>query len=540
MTNFYKKTYTIFIIIALAMVGYMSYLAPMQSDDYSYLLKGLDLQTHVNHYLSWSGRFISDYISSAILILTNDLAKAFLTSVAFVSIALIITSIPSVLYKTKNTLLSFLFVFSLYWVVNPTLGQTVFWVVGAANYLFTNLFICLYLLFLSLYLSHGRKYIIPLLIFSIPAGLSNENTSVIVVCISVVSTVYDIIKNKSYLLLTSSILVIIGACLLILSPGNFSRASNQAFEWWTQMTLSGKAKYFIKYAVPISLKRIWPLLITSIILLAISYNLKKDKEQFITSALFFLAGFASIFSMMFAPTFPERALSGPCLFMIISCSISFNIISNNSKNLCSYILMPLTLIYIIIFIFSYTLMLYSYNRLQIQEKIRMNDIHENISGGETTFLIPNFYWPPSFKRGDSVDKFSPDKKLGELYGVESIDAFEPNFDYSILIDGDKKTINHDLGNGITLSEIIIGKNGLINGSSVAIVCNGIASSDIKADIYIINKDGGIINTDGNSGLGKNTYAVNRINGEIIIGFTAKTSPNEIKSIKINNKIVDLK
>lgn len=540
MTNFYKKTYTIFIIIALAMVGYMSYLAPMQSDDYSYLLKGLDLQTHVNHYLSWSGRFISDYISSAILILTNDLAKAFLTSVAFVSIALIITSIPSVLYKTKNTLLSFLFVFSLYWVVNPTLGQTVFWVVGAANYLFTNLFICLYLLFLSLYLSHGRKYIIPLLIFSIPAGLSNENTSVIVVCISVVSTVYDIIKNKSYLLLTSSILVIIGACLLILSPGNFSRASNQAFEWWTQMTLSGKAKYFIKYAVPISLKRIWPLLITSIILLAISYNLKKDKEQFITSALFFLAGFASIFSMMFAPTFPERALSGPCLFMIISCSISFNIISNNSKKLCSYILMPLTLIYIIIFIFSYTIMLYSYNRLQIQEKIRMNDIHENISGGETTFLIPNFYWPPSFKRGDSVDKFSPDKKLGELYGVESIDAFEPNFDYSILIDGDKKTINHDLGNGITLSEIIIGKNGLINGSSVAIVCNGIASSDIKADIYIINKDGGIINTDGNSGLGKNTYAVNRINGEIIIGFTAKTSPNEIKSIKINNKIVDLK
>ncbi|MER0476689.1 DUF6056 family protein, partial [Morganella morganii] len=236
----------------------------------------------------------------------------------------------SILYKTKNTLLSFLFVFSLYWVVNPTLGQTVFWVVGAANYLFTNLFICLYLLFLSLYLSHGRKYIIPLLIFSIPAGLSNENTSVIVVCISVVSTIYDIIKNKNYLLLTSSILVIIGSCLLILSPGNFSRASNQAFEWWTQMTLSGKAKYFIKYAVPISLKRIWPLLITSIILLAISYNLKKDKEQFITSALFFLAGFASIFSMIFAPTFPERALSGPCLFMIISCSISFNIININS------------------------------------------------------------------------------------------------------------------------------------------------------------------------------------------------------------------
>ncbi|HAT3807800.1 TPA: hypothetical protein I8608_000601 [Morganella morganii] len=539
MTNFYKKTYAIFIIIALTMVGYMSYLAPMQSDDYSYLLKGLDLQTHVNHYLSWSGRFISDYISSAILILTNDLAKAFLTSVAFVSIALIITSIPSVLYKTKNTLLSFLFVFSLYWVVNPTLGQTVFWVVGAANYLFTNLFICLYLLFLSLYLSHGRKYIIPLLIFSIPAGLSNENTSVIVVCISVVSTVYDIIKNKSYLLLTSSILVIIGACLLILSPGNFSRASNQAFEWWTQMTLSGKAKYFIKYAVPISLKRIWPLLITSIILLAISYNLKKDKEQFITSALFFLAGFASIFSMMFAPTFPERALSGPCLFMIISCLISFNIISNNSKKLCSYILMPLTLIYIIIFIFSYTLMLYSYNRLQIQEKIRMNDIHENISGGETTFLIPNFYWPPSFKRGDSVDKFSPDKKLGELYGVESIDAFEPYFDYSILFDGDKKITNEKISDTLTISKIVIGRNGLIGGSSVAIVFTNSESDKVIMNLSVINCNGDEITINGNDINNNDIYFINKINGEYVSGFTVDINDKEIKEIRINGKIIKL-
>ncbi|HBC7184975.1 hypothetical protein ISO51_00350 [Morganella morganii subsp. morganii] len=538
MTNFYKKTYAIFIIIALAMVGYMSYLAPMQSDDYSYLLKGLDLQTHVNHYLSWSGRFISDYISSAILILTNDLAKAFLTSVAFVSIALIITSIPSILYKTKNTLLSFLFVFSLYWVVNPTLGQTVFWVVGAANYLFTNLFICLYLLFLSLYLSHGRKYIIPLLIFSIPAGLSNENTSVIVVCISVVSTVYDIIKNKSYLLLTSSILVIIGACLLILSPGNFSRASNQAFEWWTQMTLSGKAKYFIKYAVPISLKRIWPLLITSIILLAISYNLKKDKEQFITSALFFLAGFASIFSMMFAPTFPERALSGPCLFMIISCSISFNIINVNSTKLNSLILKPVTLVYVLLFSLSYTLMTYSYNRLLIQGSIRNESIRDNIKDGNISFYIPNFFWPPSFKRGDSVDKFSSESAMGKMYGVKSIDAFEPYFDYSILTDGKKTKTNVDMPDGSNINCIVIGNNGLIGGSSIAAVVDQKKNDSIKVNIKIIDSDGNNINISGNSD--GDLFYVNKINGMNIIGFTSKINKKDIVKLIINNKEVTIK
>lgn len=520
------------------MVGYMSYLAPMQSDDYSYLLKGLDLQTHVNHYLSWSGRFISDYISSAILILTNDLAKAFLTSAAFVSIALIITSIPSILYKTKNTLLSFLFVFSLYWVVNPTLGQTVFWVVGAANYLFTNLFICLYLLFLSLYLSHGRKYIIPLLIFSIPAGLSNENTSVIVVCISVVSTIYDIIKNKNYLLLTSSILVIIGSCLLILSPGNFSRASNQAFEWWTQMTLSGKAKYFIKYAVPISLKRIWPLLITSIILLAISYNLKKDKEQFITSALFFLAGFASIFSMMFAPTFPERALSGPCLFMIISCSISFNIININSTKLNLLILKPVTLVYVLLFSLSYTLMAYSYNRLLIQGNIRNESIRDNIKDGNTSFYIPNFFWPSSFKRGDSVDKFSSESAMGKMYGVKSIDAFEPYFDYSILADGEKTKTNVDMPDGSNINCIIIGNNGLIGGASIAAVVDQKKNDSIKVNIKIIDSDGNNINISGNSD--GDLFYVNKINGMNIIGFTSKINKNDIVKLIINNKEVKIK
>lgn len=538
MTNFYKKTYAIFIIIALAMVGYMSYLAPMQSDDYSYLLKGLDLQTHVNHYLSWSGRFISDYISSAILILTNDLAKAFLTSAAFVSIALIITSIPSILYKTKNTLLSFLFVFSLYWVVNPTLGQTVFWVVGAANYLFTNLFICLYLLFLSLYLSHGRKYIIPLLIFSIPAGLSNENTSVIVVCISVVSTIYDIIKNKNYLLLTSSILVIIGSCLLILSPGNFSRASNQAFEWWTQMTLSGKAKYFIKYAVPISLKRIWPLLITSIILLAISYNLKKDKEQFITSALFFLAGFASIFSMMFAPTFPERALSGPCLFMIISCSISFNIINVNSTKLNSLILKPVTLVYVLLFSLSYTLMTYSYNRLLIQGSIRNESIRDNIKDGNISFYIPNFFWPSSFKRGDSVDKFSSESAMGKMYGVKSIGAFEPYFDYSILTDGKKTKTNVDMPDGSNINCIVIGNNGLIGGSSIAAVVDQKKNDSIKVNIKIIDSDGNNINIRGNSD--GDLFYVNKISGMNIIGFTSKVNKKDIVKLIINNKEVTIK
>ncbi len=539
MADSHKKIYLLITAIAFILVGYMSYLAPMQSDDYSYLLKGLDLQAHVNHYLSWSGRFISDYISSAILILTNSLTKAALTSVAFVSISLIIASIPSILYKTKNYSLSFLFIFTLYWVSTPTLGQTVFWVVGAANYLFTNLFICFYLLFLSLCLSGKRKYLIPLLIFSIPAGLSNENTSVIVVCISLVSSIYDIIKNKNYSLLFSSLLVVTGACLLILSPGNFSRASNQAFEWWTQMSIVGKAKYFIKYAVPVSLERISTLLITSIILLAISYNLKQNKEQFIVSALFFFAGFASIFSMMFAPTFPERALSGPCLFIIISCSVSFNIIISNSNKLSKFILKPIVLIYTLLFALSYTLMLYSYNRLIEQSAIRDKAIESNIAAGNTAFKIPNFYWPKSLKNGDSVDKFSSESAMGKMYGIESIDAFEPFFDYSILTDGKKTSVDFNILDGIHVNAVVIGKNGLLGGSSVAIIIDKTTSVNLTSNIKIIKKDGSEFIVKGNKNDENHEFFINEINREYVIGFTSTENASEIKEIIINGNSIKI-
>ena len=184
-------------------------------------------------------------------------------------------------------------------------------------------------------------------------------------------------------------------------------------------------------------------------------------------------------------------------------------------------------------------MLYSYNRLQIQEKIRMNDIHENISGGETTFLIPNFYWPPSFKRGDSVDKFSPDKKLGQLYGVESIDAFEPYFDYSILVDGDKKITNEKISDTLTISKIVIGRNGLIGGSSVAIVFANSESDKVIMNLSVINCNGDEITINGNDINNNDIYFINKINGEYVSGFTVDINDKEIKEIRINGKIIKL-
>lgn len=50
---------------------------PMHSDDYLYALKGLSFESHYKHYIKWSGRVVSDYISPALLLMPHWLRAAF-------------------------------------------------------------------------------------------------------------------------------------------------------------------------------------------------------------------------------------------------------------------------------------------------------------------------------------------------------------------------------------------------------------------------------------------------------------------------------
>ncbi|WP_408539184.1 DUF6056 family protein, partial [Salmonella enterica] len=94
-----------------------------------------------------------------------------------------------------------IFLFFLYFIANPALGQTNFWLVGSANYLWTNMFIAIYIL-ISIYLSNGKKSNLILFVYAISsifAGCSNENTSLVVVLISV--AYFFIMNRNKYLLI---------------------------------------------------------------------------------------------------------------------------------------------------------------------------------------------------------------------------------------------------------------------------------------------------------------------------------------------------
>ena len=56
----YFLLFAISAVIIYALIYIPAYYIPIHSDDYSYFLQGLSFKAHFQHYMNWSGRFITD------------------------------------------------------------------------------------------------------------------------------------------------------------------------------------------------------------------------------------------------------------------------------------------------------------------------------------------------------------------------------------------------------------------------------------------------------------------------------------------------
>ena len=92
----------------------------------------------------------------------------------------IIGNLEKLVYK--GSFLTLWLVFIIYWICNPNLGQTTFWLVGSANYIWPLMWASSYFLYLLHLLTNKErlnfKKSILLSFFGIFAGLSNEATGI--------------------------------------------------------------------------------------------------------------------------------------------------------------------------------------------------------------------------------------------------------------------------------------------------------------------------------------------------------------------------
>ncbi|MBQ0528494.1 DUF6056 family protein [Providencia rettgeri] len=515
------------ILIPFIFIFIIEYLTPMQSDDFVYYIKGNSIAVHLNHYFSWSGRFVSDYFSTLLLSTDSQILKSTTIAIIVTILLFLITKIGNSLNKSNRYFnLQFLTLFFIYWITIPNIGQIVFWIVGAANYLLTNLFVVTFIYALIRYFKE-RKGITLLLLVSFFAGCSNENTTWIVLLTSLITSSFLYYKEKNKILFLSTLLVFIGFSVLIFSPGNLNRAalSTEFYE----LSLVSKIWLFLSDKLPYALSKTWIPILVSLVLLT-SYIKNKKCNNFYLSLLFIILGLLSTLSMVVSPTFPTRALSGPHLFYIISCSFSIShILNTKNKSIISLsTLSVISTLSLVSFIYSYSQIVFSYNSVNAQQKIRKYQISKSIIENQKIDKIPNFYYPKSLRAGDSIDLYNDPNATGKYYNLSnSVNVYPINYNYSVIINGKKIPLPDSENTGI--SNIYIGKDTLLRDTSIAIEFDSVNKFTPDTKFIVKTKNGKYYEY-------KNLKA-DTLYGMNVVGFIIPVVPSDIYSIsyKIYNE-----
>ncbi|HFL1446889.1 TPA: DUF6056 family protein [Enterobacter kobei] len=429
----YKTTSILSLLIVFTLILIPSFLTPMQSDDYLYSLMGLSYEKHLWHYMNWSGRVVPDYISSSMLSLLPKWSYAALNSLAFTVLILCISLLPGIAMRDKNPFkpVVFLLIFVCYWIANPALGQTSFWIVGSANYLWTNMFIAIYLCLLTHVsnLENANKQWYPAIAISgLLAGCANENTSLVTVLIGIS---YLFIFNKranKKIIITGIAFSAVGAAIMLLSPGNAIRA--EKFSEWYSLSISSRAITHFYERIPELASSFWQVYLVIIVLLLVgsTNNIINSKYKAISVVLFFAFIIADSV-LMFAPGTPPRSNNGAFCFLlsVLSFTAYSCFKSNGRKDL-----LGIGLAYIFsLFYFtpSYLLFVNAMHSTSIQETVRNSIISKAKENGIKDVTIPQFSFPALLKETDQFDLYHS-IKFATYEGMSAIRMKNVGFDYS--------------------------------------------------------------------------------------------------------------
>ena len=350
----YKKSWAVIFSIFLFMLIF-NFLSPISFGDdyvYSFIWSGQSIykplppdvarvaswqdlfRSQWSHYFTWGGRTVA-----------HVLAQFFLWK-------------GKVLFNIANTLISILLVFELYWCINkgkirfkfdsrtliwiffllwactPGFGVIFFWVLGACNYLWTNVILLGFLIpyFYKYYhcdekASFDNKLIgtVVSFIFGILAGWTNENS---VCCIILILAAFIYFCKKHNVLETWMACgfagLLIGYALLMLAPGNYYRLSSSQSGWNFLTGLQGHLSMMMLIYVFQFL--LWYFVLRSLFTLRrIDNSNSLLKKEVLLVKVLVTSGFLMTGIMLFSPGFPPRSGFSGLLYLIIGAGILLRI-----------------------------------------------------------------------------------------------------------------------------------------------------------------------------------------------------------------------
>lgn len=416
--------FVLFSMLAVMATWTLYWLTPMISDDFNYANKGIAWTSIKQHYLQWSGRLVSDTLSSAMLNLAPGWLKATLNTAALLGLITVLTALGAQLAGKALRPSLLLLVFTLYWLVNPNLGQTTFWLVGAANYLWPNLFNFGFALAFVWYLQKGRPSVVTglaLCILGVLAGCSNENTGIISWGLLAYLSLrhYQRTGSLSPWHLVWLLCMGLGVTVLVLAPGNQIRAEFFA-HWYDQPLLWRIGEHFAR-RFPDAILRYWGVIL---VMLVWRFAAGPASSESARRAIWLLIG-ASLLAnaiLVLAPNIPKRALNGGLMYLLVALSIyAHDLLAQGQRAIPMRRSLLVTLgVCGTLWLVSSGLMLRSYHGTWEQDQVRralLVDAHQH---QRQHVALPKYYFLPTLRSRDRFDMHFNPKAMARYYGSKAV------------------------------------------------------------------------------------------------------------------------
>lgn len=456
------------VTISLILVAIPIFFTPVSSDDFIYVAKTSNWSNLIWRYMHWSGRIVADSASLILLQMPTTIYKI-IKSVVWIMLILLISQLPHLSKeKYKFSAYSFIIIFLLYWIANPNLGQTSFWTVGYTNYLLTNFFIVAY--FSIIFFIKDKKisfrYYFIIAILGLLAGNSNENTSIVVVLLTIT---FSIIEKNKKIFLVGLPFNIIGTLLLLLSPGQHERLQNAAFQISREQSVIQRLWHYFSSPWFIETFQSFSWVFVGFILIGFVYFMKHQipkRNNMIYCIIFFFSAIIANAAFGGSYAFPValRSLNGALILFLVSLSFLSADISYFEEKLFKKGIIYIIIILCIPFTISYYYATKSVMSLSKQFQVRESIISEGKKNNLEKIYIPNYYVGKLYNPSDSIDMYQGDLK--SYYKVEdsvSIVQYTKDFsfDYSDkrLIDSKQVPLNRSFGDRVNLKALNIFPDG---------------------------------------------------------------------------------
>lgn len=427
----FEKMAFFFVVLLIGVGMYiLNHYTTLIVDDYGYSFSRITghrtsgiidiLQSQYRHYFEWGGRVVVHTIAQFFLMYDKfvfDVAN----TLAYLAMVLVVYF--HAIGKFKFYPLLLLLINLLFFLCMPAFGQVFLWVVGACNYLWGPLLVFLYLIPYRLQYSKSapvfNNKILALLfgMLGIIAGWTNENLGLtLAFVIAVFMFLYWHEHKKVYLWSVCGLIgASIGAIALIIAPGNFVRMDVGHFEiniFKNIFKITGLMFNGEFLLLPLS------------IFFSLFLFCKKDTDYKIVS-VYILGMLASMYVMIGAPYFADRAKLGTLAFCIIACGYLYTQLDFTVMKFKKFISI-LTVLIIGITVSEYKIARNDIKDYKERNDIKVAHVLKEKSLGNLNVIIERNYPRTRYAAPYGLEDISKDVKhwtntgFARYYGVKTV------------------------------------------------------------------------------------------------------------------------